>query len=163
MAKPASSSTKKAPKTSSDPKKTAGRPSIFSDELAARICDELADGKSLVEICAAEDMPHRRTVLRWMESKPDFATLIARTREGPQADHLLESMSAIEKKVLEGTLDPQAARVVIWSRQWRAGKLAPKKYGEKLELSGNPENPLKLLLSQLPTGSIKPVDEGEDE
>lgn len=96
-----------------------------------------------------------------MEKNADFATLITRTREGPQADYLLESMADIEKKVLEGTLDPQAARVVIWSRQWRASKLAPKKYGDKVTLGGDPTNPIATMLQIVQGSSIKPVGSSE--
>jgi hypothetical protein len=32
--------------------------------------------------------------------------------------------------------------------QWRASKLAPKKYGDKLELSGDAENPLAVRLAR---------------
>jgi len=30
-------------------------------------------------------------------------------------------------------MDPNSARVVLSAYQWRAAKLAPKKYGEKIE------------------------------
>lgn len=58
----------------------AGRPSKYTPALAERICDELIEGKSLVQICNADDMPHRRTVLRWMEADDAFATKCARAR-----------------------------------------------------------------------------------
>ena len=34
-------------------------------------------------------------------------------------------------------VDPQAARVRIDAYKWRASKLAPKRYGEKLDLSSS--------------------------
>ena len=112
-------------------KRPAGRPSLFTGELAERICDELIDGKSLVEICNAEDMPNRRTVLRWMDADADFAAKCTRARE-LQADFEHDRMAMLEKDVISGAVDPQAARVVFSSKQWRASKLAPKKYGERV-------------------------------
>ena len=41
--------------------------------------------------------------------------------------------------------DPNKARVRIDARKWHASKLAPKKYGEKLELAGDPANPLMVV------------------
>jgi hypothetical protein len=47
--------------------KPRGRPSTFSDELAAEIANRLpfADG-GLAEVCAADDMPSETTVYRWL-------------------------------------------------------------------------------------------------
>jgi hypothetical protein len=111
----------------------AGRPSDYTEELVQTICQQLMAGKSLRRICEAEGMPDRVTVHRWMADKPDFATKYAHARI-IQADALEEDMAEIEDKTLDGILDPAAARVVLGSKQWRAAKLAPKKYGDKLDL-----------------------------
>ena len=118
---------------------------LYSDELAERICEQLADGQSLRAICAADDMPDRTTVMRWQASNPDFATKCARAREA-QADHLFEGMAEIEDGVLSGAVDAQAARVVLSSQQWRASKLRPKVYGDKTMLSGDADNPVALTI-----------------
>ena len=65
-----------------------------------------------------------------MGANPDFAAKCAHARE-VQADLLLDEMAQIETDVLAGVVPPDAARVVISSKQWRAAKLAPKKYGDK--------------------------------
>ncbi len=41
-----------------------GRPTTFTDELFDQICDRLANGEVLKQICADPDMPDRSTVLR---------------------------------------------------------------------------------------------------
>ena len=38
--------------------------------------------------------------------------------------------------VIEGKLDPQAARVIFDAERWQAGKENPKRYSEKLDLNG---------------------------
>lgn len=115
---------------------------MFSDELAERICDELMDGRSLVQICAANDMPNRRTVLRWMEKDEAFATKCARART-MQAD-------LMDDKILDLAehCTPESApadRVKLAAYQWRASKLAPKKYGDKasLEMTGRDGGPIE--------------------
>jgi len=118
---------------------------LYSDELAERICEQLADGQSLRAICAADGMPDRTTVMRWQASNPEFATKCARAREA-QADHLFEGMAEIESGVLSGAVDAQAARVVLSSQQWRASKLRPKVYGDKTTLSGDADNPVALTI-----------------
>jgi len=42
-----------------------GRPSLYSEEMAERICEGLREGMSLVKICSADNMPGRATVMRW--------------------------------------------------------------------------------------------------
>ncbi len=105
----------------------------YSDALADRICEELANGKSLIQICQQEGMPHRVTVIRWMQSNEEFATKCARAREA-QADYLFDGMATIEDRVLAGELDPKAANVVLSSQQWRASKLRPKVYGTRVDM-----------------------------
>lgn len=106
---------------------------MFSPELVEKICDRIADGESLRKVCETKGMPHRITFLRWMSRHPEAAKVYALARE-MQADALEEDMADIEDKTLSGKVDPVAARTVLSSKQWRAAKLAPKKYGEKLDM-----------------------------
>lgn len=107
-----------------------GRPSTRTEEIEERILAGLIDGMSMVQVCAQEGMPNRRTVMRWMEADEGFASRCARARE-MQADFM-------DDKIIEliETVTPEnatAARVKLAALQWRASKLAPKKYGDKIE------------------------------
>ncbi len=139
-----------------------GRPSAYSEELAAAICDRLINGESLVRICKSEGMPDRSTVLRWQASLPEFAAKCARARDG-QADFLHDDMAEIEDKVADGTMDPAAARVILSSKQWRASKLAPKKYGDRtqLEHTGAGGGPIQTVdlssLTEEQLAALEPV------
>jgi hypothetical protein len=44
-------------------------------------------------------------------------------------------MEEVEEAVSAGTMDSHAARVVLDSMRWRASKLAPKVYGDRLDVS----------------------------
>lgn len=105
---------------------------MYPPETRQLILDRIAGGESLRRICEQEGMPDRVTVIRWLEAEPDFATKYAHARES-QADVIFEGMADIESDVLAGTLKPDAARVVLDSRRWRAEKLKPKRYGSKIE------------------------------
>lgn len=110
-----------------------GRPSDYTAEIADTIYDRLSEGRSLRSICDDEDMPSRATVLRWQASDTEFEAGCARAR-ALQAD-------LMDDKILD-TADactPETAaadRVKISAYQWRASKLAPKKYGDKVALVG---------------------------
>ena len=42
-----------------------GRPTTYSPEIAAKICEMLAAGLSLRAICQEPQMPHESTVRQW--------------------------------------------------------------------------------------------------
>ncbi len=105
----------------------------FSQEWADSICDWVAQGKSLVSFCKLDATPGYRTVMRWLSEQPTF-TAAYRTAHQHQADYLAEEVLDIaDKAKIEGA---DVARLRIDARKWYAAKLAPKKYGDKIELGG---------------------------
>jgi len=140
-----------------------GRPPIFSQETADKICELLIDGKSLREICRREDMPAAVTVCKWLSEpgREEFAKQYARARE-MQADMIFDETLEIadnSKNDWVETNDPenpgyrlngehvQRSRLRIDTRKWMAGKLRPKKYGEihQIEHSGSISGDFKDL------------------
>lgn len=109
------------------------RPSTYTEDLADRICERIADGESLRTICAGDDMPDRRTVLRWLADAQHagFATKHARARE-LQGDLMDERILEVAETVTNETAS--AARVKIEAYKWRASKLAPKRYGDRIDV-----------------------------
>ncbi len=63
------------PKRSADVKEKAprGRPSIYSSDLADKICMQIVFGNSVRKICAAADMPNEETVYRWILNNEEFS------------------------------------------------------------------------------------------
>ena len=45
-----------------------GRPSIYTPELAEKICDLIREGKSERQICKMPGMPDAKTLLRWKDT-----------------------------------------------------------------------------------------------
>ena len=95
---------------------------------------QIEAGKSMREVCRMDGMPDHTTVIRWMRDDAFLATRYARARMA-QADVLFDRMEAVEEAVSAGTMDSHAARVVLDSMRWRASKLAPKVYGDRLDVS----------------------------
>ena len=71
-----------------------GRPSIFTDDLAATICQRIADGESLRSVCRDDDMPAKSTVLKWLGENDGFSAHYARARTA-QADHFADEIIEI--------------------------------------------------------------------
>ena len=102
-------------------------------EIQERLVAEIQTGRSLRQVCGDEGMPDIRTVTRWLVADAAFAHKYARARMA-QADVLFDRMEAVEEAVSAGEMDSHAARVVLDSMRWRASKLAPKVYGDRLDV-----------------------------
>ena len=53
----------------------------FSQEIADKVCERIAQGEPLRQICRDDEMPAWRTVYDWLDAEPEFAARIARARE----------------------------------------------------------------------------------
>ena len=98
-------------------------------------------------------MPARRTVLNWMSADTNFCTSIARARE-EQAEHLAEEIV----NIADTCTDPHKARLQIDARKWYASKLAPKKYGEKLDLNASHTGEIHIVIG----GNVDPQSDDDD-
>lgn len=132
-----------------------GRPSDYSDELAAEICSRLASGKPLTKICADESMPCQSTVYLWLKKQDGFSEMYARARDD-QADTLADEMLEIADdatrdvtKTEDGDVfnseHVQRSRLRVDTRKWIASKLKPKKYGDKVSVGGDGEAPIRHI------------------
>lgn len=133
-----------------------GRPSVFTQDLADRICAELADGRSMRSVCREDWCPSMQTVFRWLREKDSFREQYTRAKE-EAADAMIEEMSEIADEMPaytpEGKIDPSDVnnrRLRIDTRKWLASKLKPKKYGERVAVGG--DGPNGAVLVQVVTG-----------
>ena len=139
------------------------RPSSFTQEKAEAICVLLSEGLSLREICAQEDMPDKSTVMRWLNSQAEFRDQYVRAKAiGVEAlaEDILDiaddaTNDWMERKDKDGEnagwqFNGEAARrsqIRIDARKWLLSKLAPKKYGDKVEqtVSGPDGGPIRQI------------------
>lgn len=63
------------------PKHAGGRPTLYSDELAMRICEKVSEGWSTRRICNEDWAPDKATFFRWQAAQPEFCDLLARARD----------------------------------------------------------------------------------
>lgn len=132
-------------------------------QAKATICDRIANGESLRGICDDEGMPACSTVFLWLAEDEAFSEQYARAREA-QADAVFDDILTIaddgrndwmERKNADGQNigwmeNGEALRrsqLRIDARKWMAGKLKPKKYGDKtqMEMSGDADNPVQVV------------------
>ena len=120
----------------------AGRPSIFTSELADKICDLIATSEhGTATLCQMHDwMPDESSIRLWRFKDEQFSLKYIQAKRF-QAELFAESTLRIaEQKATyfdsEGNERVDAGHVAwqklnINTRQWHASKLAPKIYGDK--------------------------------
>lgn len=139
---------------SKKPKKPTGRPSLYSDELATKILDAIANStKGLATICKQNSsFPHAGTVRRWItEDRKGFRDKYTRAKEEQadlMADEILDITDALPKKGLTNQ-QVNAARLKVDARKWVASKLKPKKYGDKIDHTTDGESMNKGFMGLL--------------
>jgi hypothetical protein len=104
----------------------------FSQAIFDTICERLSNGESLRGICRDDGMPQVSTVWRWMVHNEERRNQYTRARE-EQADTLADQIVAIA----DNATDAQIARLQVDARKWFASKVAPKKYGDKTDITSN--------------------------
>ena len=107
----------------------ANKPSVDDPKAIERLCDYLIGGESMDAACRRADCPSDTAVYRKMAKDQQFAGIIARAREAQQHALVDQTVAMADAATVENW---QLVRLQIQARQWRAGKLAPKTYGEHL-------------------------------
>lgn len=130
----------------------------FSPELFNTICERIAEGETLSDICAAPDMPSRRSFYDWKDATPERASQYARAREA-LADLEFDKTA----KIIDACTPESAAadRVKLNGRQWRAMILDRRRFGEKVAVGGDPGNPLTVIQT-IERRIVQPKRESEE-
>lgn len=133
--------------------------SVYTRALADQICDRLAEGESLNEICRSPGMPTDQTVLNWVDEDRDgVARRYARARSRG-FEKLASEVLSISDAPCEGPNGyadnglVQKQRLQVESRKWLLSKMLPKVYGDKVEISGDANAP---LLTRIELVAVRP-------
>lgn len=131
------------------------RPHPLDKGILDRICDGLIEGKSITQVCEPEDMPHFTMVYRVMAKDEAFAKEIARAREAQQEAVIDGTVDLADEATAD---DWQVVKLRIWARQWRAAKLAPKKYSDKaqVEVTGANGGPVQVQALTVDARALAP-------
>jgi hypothetical protein len=132
------------------------RTSPGSDErskVSQMVLDGMRNGLSAFKACQVAGVP-QSTFSRWCDDDATLAESYARAREDLIERMATEIMDISDQDVgiTDGKKDwaaVQKHKLQVDSRKWLLSKLAPKKYGDKLELSGDNENPLVHRIERL--------------
>lgn len=137
-----------------------GRPSTYTPEIAATVCERISKGETLRQVCRDEGMPSVPTFLRWVGDNVDGLTEQYTRARSALMDHWAEEIVDIaedgsndwmEKRKRDGEVEVVLDRehvarsqLRIDTRKWLLSKLAPKKYGDRITHAGDAENPVHV-------------------
>jgi hypothetical protein len=129
------------------------RPKPTDEGMPEKIAEGLIAGKGIREVCAPDTMPSVTEVYVEMARNEEFRNIIARARELQQEAHIDETVELADAATVA---DWQVVKLRIWARQWRAGKLAPKKYGDKIvnEHTGADGGPIQTEATVIDAASM---------
>jgi hypothetical protein len=120
----------------------------YTDALVTEICDRVANGTPLREICREEGKPSWTTFYNWINSDDALFERFTRARElgtDAIAEDAIAILDAIPERIDGGRMD---SAYVQWQKnrvEMRLKLLAkwnPRKYGDKTILAGDKENPV---------------------
>ena len=138
---------------------------IYSEEIAARVCKDLAGGMTLRAVCRQPGMPKPSTVIDWAldENHPFYgkykhARLIGYTvmaddvidiSDDSRGDFVEKTGPSGETTRVFDSENVARSRLRVDSRRWILAKALPKIYGDKIEHTGKDGAPLfpELVLS----------------
>lgn len=149
----------------------------LDDAMFDAICDQLANGKTLLQICRDDGMPGASTVRRWVQrgSKETRAKYASARELGIEtlADEIVEiadDSSQDEKEIENGRGETytvmnrefaERSKIRIDARKWMLSKLAAHTYGDKIEHSGEIKGGGTVFTLHIGEGSkeVKSVEE----
>ena len=128
-----------------------GRPSLYTEELAERICTRIASSDLGIRAVAKEFDLNPDTIFAWIYKHPSFSEQYARAKETQQeflaeqilniADDGSNDYMTIQKGDQTYNVEDREvtsrSKLRVETRKWLMSKLAPKKFGDKLELGGS--------------------------
>ncbi len=138
-----------------------GRPSSYTAEVAAAICERVANGETLRSICREDDFPGHSTVYRWLDENQEFAGLFGRARAQGE-DVIAQECLAIADTPVEGvetTVKPDGSveekrgdmlghrKLQIETRLKLLAKWNPKKWGDKQHIEHSGKLGLESLIA----------------
>jgi hypothetical protein len=152
----------------------------FRQEIADIICERLAGGETLRDICKDDDMPSNVTVYKWVQLVPTFASAYARARE-LQADTYFDDIVHVAKTPFIGTKKKTTTapngvtieisegdmvdhrRLQMDALKWAAGKMRPKNYGDRAGSSDADESGRNEVNIRVTGGYVEAFDKKSDE
>lgn len=134
----------------------------YTVELGDEICDRIVNGESIRSISNDKHMPNPSTIFKWINDIPEFSNKYTRAKDA-QADYFAEELLDIAddgsndwmtKRFGETEVEVpnpevlQRSRLRVDTRKWLMSKFKPKKFGEKVQHTGEDGGPIQFSVTR---------------
>jgi hypothetical protein len=126
---------------------------IKTPALLDEIIERVSLGEPLAQVCREERMPNVNTVARWMADDRDFEQRFARARAVGYDAIAAECMKICDEENIE---DVQRAKLRVETRLKLLAKWDPKRYGDRLQHTGDGGGPIQVNFYIPDNGRDKP-------
>ena len=130
------------------------RASTYTEEIASQILEQLTLGVPLRQICRDDNLPAASTVIKWADQRPDFRERYARARSlglDAMAEEIIDIADDGSNDWLEREGEfslngehVQRSKLRVDARKWLLSKMRPDKYGDRVAIAGDKENPIEV-------------------
>ena len=141
---------------------------LRTPENAEKICSMLEEGHGLPDIAKQLDCTHG-AILHWVRDDTlnggaEISTRYARAVEARSEAMADDLLSIADDRSFMGRPDANAIvaqqRLAVDTRKWLLSKMLPRKFGDKIEISGDPDAPvvsrIELVAVHPPQRQVEP-------
>ena len=116
----------------------------WTAELEASICEKITEGETIRAICKSPGFPSAPALYRHIVDSPSFREQYARAKEAQMEAMAEEIIDIADRADSEGH---NVARLQVDTRKWLMSKLAARRYGDKVQVGGDPGNPIQAEIT----------------
>jgi len=120
-------------------------------EITETICSRMSEGESLRAICRGPGMPSEGAVRGWAIRDVDGFGQRCRAARQLLIEYWADQIVAIAD---DEELEPRSRQIRTGTRQWLMSNLAPRRYGDNLQIAGDPESPLQVMHREVSLESL---------
>lgn len=118
----------------------------YTPELAAKFCAAIADGGTLRTVCKKPGMPSKATVFRWLGEHDEFRNMYEKATD-ERTDVMIDEIVEIADNCKADADSIRKAKLRIHARVEQAQRMKPRKYGNKVQLTGDGGGPIQAKAS----------------
>jgi len=112
-------------------------------KIIEEVFEAISLGQSLKSLSEKHDIP-LTTLFDWM-MKPEYAEKYAQAKDKRGYSAIEDVLIAIDE-LKKGKCDPITTRLLIDTYKWLACKYYPKMFGDKVQVGGDSEQPLTIVV-----------------
>jgi hypothetical protein len=118
----------------------------YDYDLCIEICEEVANGGNIMRILENnQKYPSWPTFRRWKRNNEELRTLYVNSQQD-KAEALEKEMDDYRDMLLTKEIDASTYNTLVQTLKWKMAKFYPKVFGDRLQHSNDPENPINISI-----------------